>query len=237
MMQAVGDIRRSGVRFAESGMPPRSLRAYSINRHMLMNVLVHPTTRLIGAMLLIAFGVAGCRTYGGYGSSEDMLGKIQQATQRFAEDYERAQGERDALQRAAGDLPALAALAERFAAVVERQGALVEEHRTVAEQASAGGNILFAWVGPDTYRRLHRTYGALISDQQIVQDRYAEVLRDLQQAVGGAPTRTVQEEGRYQVAPHFYNRIEYALAQRSVADILAQTRAGDDITAPAAAEQ
>ena len=202
-----------------------------------MNILVHHTTRLIGAMLLLTFAVGGCRTYGGYGSTEDMLGKIQQATQRFAEDYERAQGERDALQRAASDDPALVALAERFAAVVERQGALVEEHRALAEEASAGGNILFAWVGPDTYRQLHRTYGALITDQQIVQDRYGEVLRDLQQAVGAASALTVQEEGRYQIAPHFYNRIEYALDQRAVADILTQARAADDMAAPTAIEE
>ena len=45
-----------------------------------------------------------------------------------------------------------------------------------------------------------------IGDQQVVQDRYAEVLRDLQQAVGAAPAPAVQEEGRYQIAPHFYNQ-------------------------------
>lgn len=202
---------------------------------MLMNILVHHTTRLLGAMLLLMLVAAGCRTYGGYGSAEETLAKIQEATQRFAEDHERAQGERDALQRAATANPALAALAARFAAVVERQGALVEQHRVWAEEASAGGNILFAWVGPDAYRQLHRTYGALITDQQIVQDRYAEVLRGLQQAVGGTPARRVQEEGRYQIAPQFYDRIEYALDQRSVADILAQARSA--VATPLATEE
>ena len=188
-------------------------------------------------MLLVLFVAAGCRTYGGYGSAEDTLAKIQEATQRFAEDYQRAQGERDALQRAAAADPALAEVAERFAAVVEQQGAMVEEHRRTAEEASAGGNILFAWVGPDAYRRLHRTYGALISDQQIIQDRYAEVLGALEEAVGTATMMKTPEEGRYQVAPHFYNRTEYAKTQRSAADILAQARAAADTPAPAAAEE
>ena len=186
-----------------------------------MIIPVLRTMRLVGGVLLLAFIAAGCRTYGGYDSAEKTLDEIREATERFAEDYERAQGERDALQRAAGNNPALGALAERFAAVVEHQGMVVEEHRTLAEEASAGGNILFAWVGPDSYRKLHRTYGAIISDQQVVHDRYAEVLRELQQAVGGEAPAMVREEGRYQVTPQFYKRIVSA-QQKSVTDILAQ---------------
>ncbi len=203
-----------------------------------MNGLVYRTSRLIGAMLLFAFVMAGCRSYGGYNSTVELHGKIQEATVNFAADYGRAQGEREALQRAAAADPALAPLAERFAAVVEQQGALVEEHEALAAEASASNNILFAWVGSDAYRRLHRTYGALISDQQIVQDRYVEVLRDLRQAVGAPPAPAAEEEGRYQIAPHFYKRIEYALSQSTVADILAQAvSAGDDMAAPAETEE
>ena len=198
-----------------------------------MNVLVHRTTCLVGGVLLLALMTSGCRTYGGYGSSEAMLGKIQQATQRFADEYQRAQGERDALQRAAGSNPALATVAERFAGVVEHQGMVVEEHQALAANASDGGNILFAWVGPDSYRTLHNTYGALLSDQQIVRDRYAEVLLDLQQAVSGTAAMMVPEEGRYQVAPHFYKRIEMSGSRRSVNDILAQARMNSATPAPA----
>ena len=191
-----------------------------------MNILVPRTMHLIGGVLLFVFVAAGCRTYGGYGSTEEMLEKIQQATQRFAEDYERAQGERDALRRAASKDASLAALAERFAAIVEHQGAAVEAQRALAAEAAehAGSNILFAWVGPDSYRKLHRTYGAIITDQQIVQDRYGEVLRDVKQAMGASSVLSVEEQGRYQVAPHFYKRLEYAHGQQSVADILARAR-------------
>ncbi len=177
-------------------------------------------------VLLLALVASGCRSYGSYGSREEIYGKIQQATQLFAEELERSRGEQDALQRAAAANPAWAGFAERFAAVVERQEAMVEEHQALAEAASAGGNILFAWVGPDSYRRLHSTYGAIISDQQIVRDRYAEVLMDVQQAVGlTIPAQRVPLQSRYQVAPHFYERIRYASGQRSVADILAQAQA------------
>lgn len=175
-------------------------------------------------VLLLALVASGCRTYGGYGSTEEMLGKIQQATQLFAEELERSRGEQEALQRAAAANPTLADFAERFAAVVERQEAVVAEQQALAERAHAGGNILFDWVGPDSYRRLHSTYGAIISDQQIVRDRYAEVLMDVQQAVGG-PAQRVPLQSRYQVAPPFYERLRYASAQRSVADILAQAQA------------
>ncbi len=182
---------------------------------------------VVWGVLLLALVASGCRTYGSYGSEEELLGKIQQATRLFAEELERSRGEQDALQRAAAANPALADFAERFAAVVVRQEAMVEEHQALAQGVSAGGNILFAWVGPDSYRRLHSTYGAIISDQQIVRDRYAEVLMDMQQAVG--TTTSVQRvplQSHYQVAPQFYERIRYASGQRSVADILAQAPAG-----------
>lgn len=195
-----------------------------------MNVMAHRTMHVVGGVLLLALVASGCRSYGDYGSREEIYGKIQQATQLFAEDLERSRGEHDALQRAAAADPTLADFAERFAAVVERQAAMVEQHQALAEAASAGGNILFAWVGPDSYRRLHSTYGAIISDQQIVRDRYAEVLMDVQQAVGG-PAQRVPLQSRYQVAPPFYERLRYASAQRSVADILAQAQAA---VAPAA---
>ena len=120
-----------------------------------MNGLVYRTTRLIGAMLLLAFVLTGCRTYGGYNSTVELHGMIQEVTVNFAADYGRAEGERDALRRAAAEDPALAPLAERFAAVVEQHGAVVEEHRALAEAASTSNNILFAWVGPDAYRSLH----------------------------------------------------------------------------------
>ena len=199
-----------------------------------MNVLVLRTLRLIGAVLLLVFVAAGCRTYGGYGSTEVTLEKIQQATQRFAEDYERAQGESAALQRAADADASLAALAQRFTDVVGGHGEAVAAQQALAAEAAerTGSNILFAWVGPDDYRWLHRTYGAIISDQQIVQDRYGEVLGDLKEAKGMASAASVEEEGRYQVAPHFYKRIEYAHGQQSVADILSQARSAAPTAAP-----
>ena len=201
-------------------------RPHLIHYLIPMTMLAQRMTRLAWGVLLLVFVASGCRMYGGYGSRAATFEKIQQATQRFAEDLERARGERDALQRAAAADPALVDFAERFAAVVERQGAMVAEHQALAADASAGGNILFEWVGPDNYRQLHSLYGAIISDQQIIEDRYDEVLMDLQQALGAmTPAERVPLQSRYQVAPHFYERIRYASGQRSVADILAQAPA------------
>ena len=196
-----------------------------------MNAMAHRTMHVVWGVLLLALVASGCRTYGGYGSTEEMLGKIQQATQLFAEELERSKGEQEALQRAAAANPALADFAERFTAVVERQEAVVAEQQALVEGVHAGGNILFDWVGPDSYRRLHSAYGAIISDQQIVRDRYAEVLMDLQQAVG-ATTPAQRMPSRYQVAPQFYERIRSASGQHSVADILAQAAAAPAAVAP-----
>ena len=191
-----------------------------------MNAMVHRTMCVVWGVLLLALGTSGCRTYGGYGSTGEMHEKIQQATQRFAEELERARGEQQALQRAAAANPALTEFAERFAAIVENQEEVVAEQQVLAEEAPTGGNLLFAWVGPDTYRRLHSTYGAIISEQQIIRDGYARVLMDLQQAVGAMTSdQEVPLQSRYQVRPQFYERIRYASGKRSVADILAQAQA------------
>lgn len=191
-----------------------------------MNVRAPRRTHAAWGVLLLALTLTGCRTYGGdYGVREAMLSRIEQANQRFAESLERARGEREALQRAARSNPALTPLAARYAAVVARQEETVETHRMMAEGLTARSNILFTWVGPDAYRTLHNTYGAIISDQRILQDRYDKVLRAVEQAVGGSDAaRTAPEEGRYQLIPPFYQRLQHERAYRSVSDILTRTR-------------
>ncbi len=180
-----------------------------------MNVSVH--LRPLLAVLALALAVGGCRTYGGYGSEAETLDQIQQANALFAEDFQRAQGDQAALQRAAASNPALGRFAEAFAAVLEAQQAVVAEHRLLAEEAAAHRR---------NYRVLNQTYGAIISDQQIIRDRYAEILADVQRTVEATPARPVDPPSRYQVVPQFYQRIAYANARRSLADLLDRAQTG-----------
>ncbi len=188
-----------------------------------MNLLAH--RRLFLGVLLLALAAGGCRTYGGYGTEAETLDQIQQATALFAEEHQRAQADLEALQRAAAANPTLQRYAEAYAAVLSVHGAVVEEHRALADEAAAHRG---------DYRLLSRTYRAVISDQRIVQDRYDELLADMQHALDGTPAPPVELESRYQVAPQFYERIEYANARRSLADILARARAATPpVAAPA----
>ncbi|MFQ5571007.1 MAG: hypothetical protein ACE5G0_15110 [Rhodothermales bacterium] len=177
-----------------------------------MNIITHQPSRFFWGLLLLVFVGAGCRTYGEYNTDEKTLEQIRETARLFAEDYERAKGNLNALRLFDGSEELL----DEFAALVERQGALVEEHQALAEEAAAhAGN----------YRWLHRTYGAMVSDQHIIRDRYVQLLARMQEA---ALQRTVDQKedavllmSRYQVAPSFYERIRHGNATPTVAQILA----------------
>lgn len=154
-------------------------------------------------LLLVA---TGCRTYGDYDSADAFVVKIREAAEQSFRHYDRALAERDVFQRAADADSALAPLFARFAVAVDAHALLVEEHHRAARRASSSNNILFQWVGPDTNRDLHRLYGAIISDQQVISDQYDEVRRALLELTGMPALVTPDEEDRRFMAPHFYRR-------------------------------
>lgn len=168
-------------------------------------------------LLAVVLLASGCRTYGAYDNEAKLLDEIRRANILFAEDYERAQGNLTTLKATAASNDRLASFVEPFGEVVEVQEAILDQHRMMAEDAEANdGN----------YRLLNRTYGAIISDQAIISDRYVALLAEMQHTVDSTSGFVVPEEGRFQVAPQFYDRIAYANAQRSLSDILAMARAG-----------
>lgn len=178
-----------------------------------MNAMVRLALRPMGSLVLLALILTGCRTYGGHGTEAETLDQMQQANRLFADALERARGELGVLERSTD--PAVAAFAEPYAAVVSQHEAFVETHRALAaEAADARGS----------YRTLNRLYTTIISEQQIVADGYAEVRRDLRQAVTGVAEQAIPLRSRYQVAPQFYERIRYRLGPQTVTDILAAAR-------------
>jgi len=108
------------------------------------------------------------------------------------------------VRRMAATNPSLEDVMDEFLGVVEKQARVTQAYTDAAANTEfASPNILFRWVGPDDYRALHRQYGALISDQQMVDDRYDSVCKALwQEHIPG-----VAEEGRYQIAPYYYHRL------------------------------
>jgi hypothetical protein len=169
------------------------------------------------AVLVIALLASGCRTYGAYDNEEKTLNEIRRSTTLFAADYEKAQGNLNTLEAVAASNDQFNPFVESYAAVVGVHEAVLQEHQILAEEAEANDG---------DYRLLNRTYGAIISDQQVVRDRYTALLADMQHAVDSTAGYMVLEEGRFQVAPQFYDRIAHANARRSMTDILAMARAG-----------
>lgn len=169
------------------------------------------------ALLVLALLAGGCRTYGAYDNEEKTLAEIRRAHTLFEAEYEKAQGNLNTLEAVAASNDPFERFVAPYATVVGVHEAILEEHRLMVEEAEANDG---------SYRLLNRTYGAIISDQQIVRDRYSALLADMQHAVDSTAGYAIMEEGRFQVAPQFYDRIAHANARRSMTDILAMARTG-----------
>ncbi|HMB93532.1 MAG TPA: hypothetical protein VKP65_21950 [Rhodothermales bacterium] len=175
------------------------------------------------AVLVIALLASGCRTYGNYNNEEKTLDEIRRSNTLFEAEYEKAQGNLNTLTAAADANERLAPFATSYEAVVDVHEAVLQQHQILAEEAESNDG---------DYRLLNRTYGAIISDQQVVRDRYEALLADMQHAVDSTAGFTILEESRFQIAPQFYDRIAHANAQRSLTDIMAMARTGTPAPLP-----
>ena len=161
--------------------------------------------------------LTGCRTYGDkYGNEEATLNQIGEANEQFADDLARARTNLAALRRAAESDSRLEALAEQYAELLVAHEALLAVHIEQAAELDAGDSIwdqtIGGWLGGGDYRPIHRTYGAIISEEQIMRDRYGELLANALVATGRdsleAPwTLEPYPEGRYYIVPPQYERI------------------------------
>ena len=163
--------------------------------------------RLFFLVLVCVVGLAGCRMYGTADSTELVQQRLQALVLRLAAEQADKQDASESLARAAEQHAALVPLAERFAALVAAHGRLVAEYEQRVEALPKGDNPLSAWVGPDAYRALHNAYGAVVADRQLLEDKYEDVLLDLEMAVGSPPASRAPGLARYGVAPAFYARL------------------------------
>lgn len=162
--------------------------------------------------VLVLFVLTGCRTYGGYGTEPETIDQIRIANDQFAEEMERARAEYEYLLEQVQQDPGLVAFAESYLAILQLQEQKLLENLDLAESA---------YDNPDNYRTLSRVYGAIISNQNVVEDRYDALYRVMVEA---RTQQVLPEEAlppaRWQVAPPEYDRMRRVLQQRSVRDIL-----------------
>ena len=159
------------------------------------------TALLLAAALML---VTGCRTYGGYGSEEATYNEIQEAAQRYADRVERLAGDYQALTEASAQDAELAAYALRMADIIEHAEATLAFHLHRAETLEEG----------DSYRELSRALGAMISEQQILEDRYADLVGD----IVGQPELGRKDPSRYSVVSSRLARAEADLLDISIRD-------------------
>jgi hypothetical protein len=178
--------------------------------------------------------LSGCRTYGRYDAQEKMLPEMRQAVQLFASDLERARADLDVLRQAAQGDSALRVVAEEYDQAVARHEEILRENQKLLRR--------FEDDLPD-YRTMHRTLGATLSEQQAARNRYRSLLKAVrypsvtQRMTPGAdsarralpdtlpPARDeTYTEGRYYVAPVFYERLQSATGEMTMRQALAERR-------------
>jgi hypothetical protein len=182
---------------------------------------------LAGLVLLLA---AGCRagTYGKYDATEKMLPEMKQSVQLFASDLQRARSARDLLRQAAEGDSTLRLVAEEYTRAVEEHQRVLENNREVLAQ--------FEDDLPD-YRRMERVFGSFLSEHQTTRNRYRSLRKAVRypgvtarlkrRALPDTLSRARDEaytEGRYYVAPIFYERLQSSGDDLTMRQALAERR-------------
>lgn len=152
---------------------------------------------LVALLLLTA-----CRTYGGYGSEEIKHQQMLEANQQFSDDLERARADLAVLQRAAGEATQLQPFVERFRSNIESHESMLESHRQIAEDLE----------GSSDYRKLHRAYGTITTEQRIVNKQYNRTVNRIHAAVTNREVERGESYNQsfYYVEPLAYAKIENA---------------------------
>ena len=156
-----------------------------------------PLVLFVGALILV-----GCRTYGdqGYETGPKTYRAMQQTVQQMEQDLSRAESNLRRLESAAESADMLDGLVERYRGLIESHETTLENHRAQAERLT----------GESAYRTLHRTYGAMITDQRLLQRQYERTTRKVWATVRDTtlPRAPKRLESSYSITPVQYPQSE-----------------------------
>lgn len=152
--------------------------------------------RLLPVVALAAVLVlGGCRTYGNekYETGPKTYDALQQTVTQLEQELGRAESDLRRLESAAESRPDLQPLAERYRSYVESHRAALEGHREKVEKLSADAS----------YRTLHRSYGAAVTDHRILQNQYLRTTQKVWAAVRGteSPRKQIRSRSEYVDTP------------------------------------
>jgi len=111
----------------------------------------------------------------------------------FADEFNRAEADARALEDAAASSDTLQGLAEEYQALLAEHESLLATQRGRIERLSPSSG----------YRALHTAYGATVTEQQMMEQKYRRVTRAVRttvQAAGTDPAATNRER-RYTIRP------------------------------------
>lgn len=136
--------------------------------------------------------LSGCRTYGGYDTQAKNYEAMQNAVQSFEDDLNRAQADLQTLEEAATS-DTLEALARQFQDHVHEHEELLQTQQERVRRLSADAS----------YRALQRAYGAMVTEQKMMEQKYQRVIRTVQATVqdGGVETASSASTRRYTITP------------------------------------
>ena len=167
-------------------------------------------------LLLVFVLLSGCRTYGGYDTEQTSYDRIGTINALFAQELEKAKGELQFIQQAAGTDAELGAAVAQYEALLAQHEEMVAAHDELASTLVVKTGLLGKL--STSYRDLNRGLGYIAADQLTMRNQYgafaASLLDDSQKAM------VEPEQGRYHVAPPYYEQIRFAIASMSVSDAL-----------------
>ena len=154
--------------------------------------MLHPRHALL-CLAVLGLALSGCRTYGGYDSKPKTYRAIQKAVQTFGEEVDQAERDLRMLETAAVEIDTLQALAAQYRDLIDEHESLLQEQQDRVERLSP----------TSTYRNLHAAYGATVTEQRMMQQKYQRVTRTVQAVVQEAPVQEARVKGdrRYTVRP------------------------------------
>jgi hypothetical protein len=145
--------------------------------------------------------MTGCRTYGNdkYDTGPKTYQAIQQTVQQMEQELGRARSDLRQLEAAAKTMDTLRTLTARYRSHVESHEAALAVHRDQAERLSAGSS----------YRTLHRTYGAMVTDRRLLDKQYRRTVRAVWATVRDTtvPRRRALDPSRYVITPINFPRV------------------------------
>lgn len=182
----------------------RSVEAFCcVSPELILLSIMFEAPRLLPVALVVSVLIlTGCRTYGdeGFESESKMYGALQESVQQIERSLQRSESDLQRLQAAAERDDRLEGHVRQYRSLLQSHQMMAADHAQQAERLS----------GDASYRTLHRVYGAMITDQKLLQQKYRRALRGIWATVRDTtiPRPSARLPSRYSITPVQYPRVD-----------------------------